>query len=148
MPVVCISPNDNFVYIETGQLACKYDEKVIDYFNHSIHSLGKTRDKRLTIVGHGNRTLFGEDKLTAKMLAADLIAANLSTTVEIIDLVGCGIGEADDTKSFIAEFTEELTKVEKYKNIQVNGFCNLISDEPIQEDCEFRNILCKYQSTL
>lgn len=138
MTILCLSPSDDFIWWEAGLLAKYHNENILDYKLENLHHLSKYPDERLTILGHGNREVFGDARLTPQMLVADLIAGGLSTNIKTIDLAGCGIGEVDEKeekdekrKSYVRKFTEELHKDPRYRHIQVNGFTNTISDKPI-----------------
>src|SRR3990167_3100237 len=124
-------PNPRTIDIAATHLAKKYGENVINYCEENAPLIAKTEDDRLTLLGHGSREVFGIKRLTAKMLAADLLCYNLPKTIKIIDLVGCNIGEVSDEASYVEQFTAELHKHKEYQHIQVNAFTNRISEAPL-----------------
>jgi hypothetical protein len=131
--IISVSPSDPDIFLEIAVLTKKYNENNAVFGNGCFQGIGQ--DSRITFIGHGNRSTFGEDKLTPEMFVANLISfcpCYILRSLKIIDLAGCGIGEVDNDKSYVQTVAELLYK-NGYPDIQVNAFCNLISSEPIAD---------------
>jgi hypothetical protein len=130
MMIICLSPSEEDFLQEADALAKRYGEKSAGYNKDYFNELGG--DERITLLGHGNLEAFGDNRLTAKMLVADLISFGLPSSVKCIDLIGCGIGEVVQGKSFVRDFVDEL-HAKGYGNLQVCAFTNIYFEESIAE---------------
>src|SRR3990167_9995841 len=131
--IICMSPNDFPLLSVTINLAKKYNEEAIIYCTEEAKHIASTRDNRLTLIGHGNFGIFGDQDLAPKMLVADLIAFELPATIKIIDLLGCNMGAIYNNTSYLTEFAKELHSFPLYQHIRVNAFTNLTPSNSLSE---------------
>ncbi len=146
--IICVSPDDIIVDLEANVLADRYQENRANFEKGCFQDL--RQDHRLTFVGHGNRTEFGDEGLTPEMFVANLISyfpqSRIPDFITTIDLAGCGVGEVYDNTSYAKQVLELLAK-HGYFHIQVNAFCNLVSNEPFAE-IELRSNVLAYDKSV